>query len=127
MRKSSETEIYIINIQIGCILRLARLSQKLSQHTLAGKLEYNSTMIGRIERFESISGWDKILRISQYLNVDYSELFILKNRDSLLSIVDESFRLEEKLTQEKIDYYSFLKKTIRNKFNLLEKERLRDK
>ncbi|MDA6071070.1 helix-turn-helix domain-containing protein [Flavobacterium sp. AC] len=127
MRKSRETEVYIINIQIGCILRLARLSQKLSQHTLAGKLEYNSTMIGRIERFESISGWDKILTLSEYLNINYCELFVLKNRATLLTIVDNSFKLEEKLTQEKIDYYSFLKKTINNKFDLLEKERLQGK
>lgn len=123
MRKSSELELYLINIQIGCILRLARLQQKMSQHTLGLKLEYNSTMIGRIERAESISGWDKIFSMSRCLNVNYSELFILKSRDSLNAIVNESFKLEEKLTKEKTDYYNFLIKTINKKFDLLEKEK----
>lgn len=123
MRKSSEVELYLINIQIGCILRLARLRQKLSQHALGLKLEYNSTMIGRIERAESVSGWDKIFSISKCLNVNYSELFILKNRDSLNLIIEESFKLEEKLTKEKTEYYNFLRKTIDKKFDLLEQEK----
>jgi transcriptional regulator with XRE-family HTH domain len=122
MRTYSEAELQLINIQIGCMLRLARLKQKLSQFALGVKIDYTSTMIGRIERFENVSGWDKIYTISQYLNVDYCRLFVLKSKESLLSIVEESFKLEEKLTQEKIDYYNFLKKTIINKFDLLEKE-----
>ncbi|MCR4029487.1 helix-turn-helix domain-containing protein [Flavobacterium panacis] len=121
MRETSDIQLQIINIQIGCTLRLARLKKKISQQTIALKLDYNSTMIGRIERFEGISGWDKIYSISTYLNVDFSNLFVLKSKETLISIINESYNLEEKLTQEKKDYYNFLRKTIDLKFELLEK------
>lgn len=124
MREYTKVEIHLLNIQIGCILRLARLKKKLSQHNLGLLLGYNSTMIGRVERFENVSGWDKIFSISQQLNVNYCNLFILKNKDALISIVNESFQMEEKLTQEKIDYYNFLKKTIISNFDLLSKASL---
>jgi len=123
MGKSSKIELNLINLQIGCILRLARLKQNLSQHKLGIKIEYTSTMIGRVERAEGVSGWDKIYTISQYFNINFNSLFTLKNKETLISIVEESFSLEEKLTQEKIDYYNFLKKTIKNQYDLLERER----
>jgi transcriptional regulator with XRE-family HTH domain len=127
MGKSTTIELNLINLQIGCILRLARLKQNLSQYKLGVKIDYTSTMIGRVERAEGVSGWDKIYTISQYLNVNFDSLFTLKSRDSLILIVDESFKLEEKLTQEKIDYYKYLKKTIKNQFDLLEKEKNQSK
>lgn len=123
MRKFSEIELSIIGIQIGCVLRLARLEQKLSQHDLALVLGYTSTMIGRIERFENATSWDKILLISRQLNINHCDLFILKNRQDLISIVDQSLNLDDKLTQEKLDYYNFLKKNILSKFELLERQK----
>ncbi|TRX29322.1 helix-turn-helix transcriptional regulator [Flavobacterium sp. ZT3R18] len=121
MEKDNELELELLNIQIGCILRLARLKKGLSQNDLAVLLEYNPTMIGRVERFENISAWDKVFSISKQLNIDFCNLFILRNKDELLSIVEESFKFEVKLTLEKKDYYSFLKKTIVIKYNLLAK------
>lgn len=123
MRKFSEIEIYIIGIQIGCLLRLARLQQKLSQHDLGLLVGFTSTMIGRIERFENVSSWDKILLISTQLNINHCDLFILKNRQDLISIVDQSVNLDDKLSQEKLDYYNFLKRNILNKFELLERQK----
>lgn len=123
MRKYNDVELHLLNIQIGCMLRLARLKKKLSQHNLAILLGYNSTLIGRVERFENVSSWDKIFSISQHLNIDFCSLFILKNKDDLISIVDESFQLEEKLTEEKTHYYNFLKKTIIIKYDLLDKHK----
>ncbi|WP_337966261.1 helix-turn-helix transcriptional regulator [uncultured Flavobacterium sp.] len=125
MGKSNKIELNLINLQIGCVLRLARLKQNLSQDKLGGRIDYTSTMIGRVERGESVSGWDKIYTISKYLNISFNSLFILKDKDTLISIVEESFNLEVKLTQEKIDYYNFLKKTLINQFILLEKERIK--
>ncbi|WP_294958316.1 helix-turn-helix transcriptional regulator [uncultured Flavobacterium sp.] len=127
METTSEIELNLINLQIGCMLRLARLKQNFSQHTLGLKIDYSSTMIGRVERAESISGWDKIYTISRYLRIDFKSLFILNSLESLILIVEESFNLEVKLTQEKIDYYNILKKTLRIQFDLLEKERLNNK
>jgi transcriptional regulator with XRE-family HTH domain len=118
MRKYSEVELELLNIQIGCVLRLARLKKGLSQHNLSLLLGSNPTMVGRVERSENVSGWDKILSISQQLDIDFCSLFVLKGKDELLSIVEESFKLEDKLTQEKRDYYNFLKTTITNKYNL---------
>ncbi|WP_303316595.1 helix-turn-helix transcriptional regulator [Flavivirga abyssicola] len=122
MRKYGEIELHLLNIQIGCVLRLARLKKGLSQHNLSLMLGSNPTMVGRVERFENISGWDKIYFISQQLDVDFSSLFILKSKDDLLSIVEESLKLESKLTQDKRDYYTFLKTTISNKYDLLKKK-----
>lgn len=122
MRKYYEEEIKLLNIQIGCILRLARLKKGLSQHDLSLLLGSNPTMIGRIERFENISSWDKIYSISQQLDVNFSELFTLRSKDELLSIVEESLKLEDKLTLDKREYYSILKSTITKKYSLFQKK-----
>jgi len=122
MRKYNEVEFELLNIQIGCILRLARLKKGLSQHNLSLLLGSNPTMVGRVERSENVCGWDKILSMSQELDVDFCKLFELRGKDELLSIVDESFKLEDKLTQDKTDYYSYLKITIKSKFRLLKRE-----
>ena len=122
METASEIELNLINLQIGCMLRLARLKQNFSQHSLGVRIGYTSTMIGRVERAESVSGWDKIYTISRYLRIDFKSLFVLKSLESLILIVEDSFNLEVKLTQEKIDYYNFLKKSLRTKFDLLAKE-----
>ncbi|TGV00743.1 helix-turn-helix domain-containing protein [Flavivirga rizhaonensis] len=121
MRKYDEIELHLLNIQIGCVLRLARLEKGLSQHSLSLMLGSNPTMVGRVERFENVSSWDKIYSISEQLDVDFCSLFILKSKDDLLSIVEASLKLESKLTQDKRDYYTFLKTTITNKYDLLKK------
>lgn len=123
METASEIELNLINLQIGCMLRLARLKQNFSQHSLGIKIGYTSTMIGRVERAESVSGWDKIYTISRCLRIDFKSLFVLKSLESLILIVEESFNLEVKLTQEKIDYYNYLKKSLRIQFDLFDKER----
>lgn len=123
MKMYSEVELEILNIQIGCMLRLARLKKNLSQLDLSLLIGSNPTMIGRVERFENVSGWDKIVLLSQRLDVDFYSLFDLKNEDELLLIIEESFVLENKLTQEKKDYYVFLKKEIIIRYNLLLKNR----
>jgi transcriptional regulator with XRE-family HTH domain len=121
MKEYKKVELEILNIQIGCILRHARLLSKLSQQDLGMSLGYTSVMIGRVERFENISGWDKIFFIAEKLEVDFHELFILKTKNELLTIIEESFKLEVKLNQEKRDYYEFLKKTIIRNYDLLSK------
>lgn len=121
MREYKKVELEILNIQIGCILRYSRLLLKLSQQDLGTSLGYTSVMIGRVERFENISGWDKIFYISERLEVNFHELFILKTKDELLQIIEESLKLEVKLNQEKRDYYEFLKKTVIKNYNLLSK------
>lgn len=123
MRKYNEDELKLINIQIGCLLRLARLKKGLSQHNLSLILGSNPTMVGRIERFENISSWDKLYSISQQLDIDFCDLFNLRSKDELLSIVDESFKLEDKLTVEKKEYYSILKTTITRGYNSVQKNR----
>lgn len=112
MRKYTDEELKLLEIQIGFTIRLARLKGNLSQHDLSLLVGTSSTNIGRIERAEHISGWDKLLLICQHLNIDYCKLFILKDKKELMSLVEESFNLEKKLNQDKRDYYSYLKKMI---------------
>lgn len=119
MRKEREIEINLIGIQIGAILRLARLKKKISQHELSLAVNSSPTMIGRIERFENVSSWDKIYLISEQLNVDLGDLFSLKSKDFLIQVIDESFKLEEKLTKEKFSYYETLKTNVTSNFNSL--------
>lgn len=119
MRKYGEIELKLLNLQIGCVLRLARLKRGISQHTLSLSLGTNPTMVGRVERAENISGWDKVLTISQQLDVNFCNLFILKNKEDFLSVVEESLGLENKLTPEKAGYYSSLKKEITKQYNLM--------
>ncbi|MGQ2981861.1 XRE family transcriptional regulator [Flavobacterium sp.] len=117
MSSQGGAEIKLLNLQIGCVLRLARLKKGLSQHSLSLSLGSNSTMVGRIERAENISGWDRIFLICQHLDVDFCSLFKLKSKDDLLAIVDESYKLEDKLTIEKAAYYNTLKKAISKQFD----------
>ncbi|WP_461534421.1 helix-turn-helix transcriptional regulator [Sinomicrobium sp.] len=117
MKKYSEAELELLNIQIGCMLRLSRLQKGLSQFVLAEQLNSNPTAIGRIERFEHSSPWDKIYAISQILEIEFCELFILKDKKELLSIVKETLKLETKLTEEKERYYKSLENLIAKKFN----------
>ena len=121
MLEINKLRLQLINIQIGCVFRYARLKRGISQDDLGLLIGYSSTMIGRVERFENFSGWDKIYTISEELNENFDKLFILKTESELLDIVSESFKLEDRLNQDKIDYYDFLKKTIKNNYTLLTK------
>ncbi|WP_066223739.1 helix-turn-helix transcriptional regulator [Formosa haliotis] len=116
MRNYSEFELSILNIQIGCELKLARLKKGLSQHQLSLILDTNSTSIGRIERFENSCSWDKLYLLSQNLEIEFCNLFKLKTLNELLFIVNETINLEEKLTQTKREYYTSLKQLIKEKF-----------
>lgn len=117
MKKYNKKDFELLSIQIGCLLRYSRLKKGWSQHELGLLLETNSTMVGRIERFENIPGWDKILAMSQALDIEFCWLFELKEKKYLLSIVEESFKLEDKLTQDKRDYYRFLRKIIEDSYS----------
>ncbi|MDO6761895.1 helix-turn-helix transcriptional regulator [Tamlana sp. 2_MG-2023] len=118
MRSYNEFELHILNIQIGCVLKLARLKKGLSQHQLSLILESNPTSIGRIERFEHSCSWDKLYQFCQNLDLDFCNLFILKQREELLAIVDETIKHEEKLTQRKRAYYKSLKVLIKQEFKI---------
>lgn len=97
MRSNYLKEIEHLEIQIGCIIRLGRLKKGLSQLELSLMFGSNSTLIGRIERAESISGWDKIYILSKKLEIEINDLFSLKSKNELLKIISESRELEKKL------------------------------
>jgi len=116
MTQNSEIELKKINIQIGCVLRLSRLTKGLSQHILSGLIPLDSTMIGRIERAENFSSWEKIYILSQYFYIDLNTLTKLKTKVELLEIVEQSLKLETKLTDKKRAYYAQLKTNISTLF-----------
>lgn len=111
--------IELLNIQIGCMLKLNRLQQGLSQQQIAVAIDSTSTTIGRIERAEVVGGWDKIYMISHTLKIDYNQLFILLPLKKLLIIIDEIYSLEQKLNQEKEAYYKSLKENLKIKYNTI--------
>lgn len=121
MRKFSSIEIELINIQIGCILRLARLRKGLSQLELGHQIDSNPTLIGRIERAEGKTSWEKIYMLCKQLDVNLCNLLEIKDRDSLVSIVEEAMQFEDKLTQDKNKFYNSLKGRIRDLFKLMSK------
>lgn len=109
-------QINCLRIQIGCVFRLERLKNGLSQLDLSLKFESNPTLIGRIERGEVIGGWDKIFLLANILNIDVEEIFILKSRSEILKVIKESRQLENKLTSEKRKYYDELEKKVKRMF-----------
>ncbi|MGN7515984.1 MAG: helix-turn-helix transcriptional regulator [Allomuricauda sp.] len=122
MRKYSSIEIELINIQIGCSLRLARLRKGFSQLDLGHQIDSNSMLVGRIERAKGKSSWEKIFMLSKQLDINFYELFELKSKDALLSIVDEALQYENKLTKDKNKFYTSLKRKIEEKYNSYIKE-----
>lgn len=122
MRKFSNAEIELINIQIGCLLRLARLRKGLSQHDLSLLINSNPTLIGRIERFEVKTSWNNIFIICQELDFDFCKLFKLVPKNAMLSIIEETLQYEDKLTKEKEEYYKCLKREIEEKYRSIEKD-----
>jgi transcriptional regulator with XRE-family HTH domain len=109
--------IELLNIQIGCIIKLHRLQQDLSQQQIAVAIDSTSTTIGRIERAEVVGGWDKIYMTSHTLKIDYNQLFILLPQKKLINMIDEIHSLDQKLNKEKETYYINLKEKVRNKYN----------
>lgn len=110
-------EITIINIYIGCKLRLERLKRNLSQHEVGIENGFDGITIGRIERAEHISSWSVIYLVSGYLGIEFASLFKLKSKAELLEIVNQCHALENKLTKEKEKYYSTLLDKIEELFS----------
>ena|SRR5690606_11428947 len=110
MQKYSDKEIILLSLQVGCTIRLERLRKGLSQEELGLAIGSNSTMIGRIERAETGTAWQNLLKVSQELNINYDSLFVLKSMENIILIIKECFSLESKLTTEKENYYKKLEK-----------------
>lgn len=112
MKVFSEEELQLVNIHIGLSIKLDRLKKGLSQLDFANTVETSNTAIGRIERAEHYTSWDKVLILSQHLNLDFCSLFAVRPKDNLLKLVEECYKLEDKLTKEKNKYYIDLRKRI---------------
>ena len=119
MNDGENIEIQLLNIQIGCVLRLARLRIGKSQHDISIVLGTNSTLIGRIERAENMSSWEKIYSMSKSLNTNFCNLFELMDEEALLAVIDESLAYEVKLTNDKLRYYVSLKKQVFDLYKIL--------
>jgi len=122
MRKYSSIEIELINIQIGCLLRLARLRKGVSQLDLGHQIDSNSMLVGRIERAKGKSSWEKIFMLCEQLEVNFCELFELKSKEALIDIVAEALHYENKLTKDKREFYDSLKRKIEETYSSFTKE-----
>jgi hypothetical protein len=112
MGKYGAEELQLLNIQIGCVLRLARLKKGISQESLGSSIYSDKTKIARLEKFAHATNWETIYSVSQELGVDFCSLFVLKSKKEILSIVEECFKLEKKLSKMKLEYYENLRKII---------------
>jgi transcriptional regulator with XRE-family HTH domain len=119
MNENPKDLLELLNIQIGCIIKINRLRKDISQHDLSLVLDLNPTAIGRIERAEVTSGWDRIYILSQELRIPFSDLFVLMPERDLLLIVDEILSLETKLNDEKKEFYRTLISKIKDKHSRL--------
>ncbi len=120
MDEKQRAFVELLNLQIGCLLKVNRLRRDISQHDLSLIIESNPTAIGRIERAEGIGGWDKIYILSTELNINFNELFTLLPQSTLLSIVHEIYEKDTKLTTAKKEYYRSLKSKIKKYYSKLE-------
>lgn len=116
MYEYSDEELDILGLQIGCIIRLERLKKGLSQEVLGLLIGSNKTTIGRLERYENATSWKILFKVCQSLKIDYKELFLLQPIEFLLSVIKESFSLEEKLTVEKEEFYINLETEIKKRY-----------
>ncbi|MDV4043694.1 DNA-binding protein [Elizabethkingia anophelis] len=116
MQEYSNEELDALALQIGCIVRVERLRNGLSQENLGLLIGSNKTTIGRIERYENSTSWKILLQICQSLKIEYNSLFVLQPLPFILSIIRESYSLEEKLTAEKEKFYMNLEFEAKEKF-----------
>lgn len=116
MKSKIDIKLEKLKLQIGCMIRLGRLKKGYSQFELSLLFDSNSTLIGRSERGETIAGWDKIFILTNLLDIKIDEIFTVKTKKSILKIVEESRKLDDKLTTGKSKYYDNLIEKIKEVF-----------
>lgn len=116
VKSDKNIEIERLRLQIGCMIKLARLKKGYSQFDLSLLFNSNTTMIGRIERGETIAGWDKIYILSNLLDLKIDKIFTITSKNNIIKIVTETRELEDKLTTEKSIYYDNLMNKIEEVF-----------
>ncbi|MBF6643918.1 helix-turn-helix transcriptional regulator [Chryseobacterium indologenes] len=121
MQEYSNEEIDFLALQIGCIVRVERLRQKVSQESLGLSIGSNKTTIGRLERYEHSTSWKILFKVCQLLKIEYNSMFVLQSLDFVLSIINESLNLEDKLTAEKQLFYKNLEIDAKTKFSNIQK------
>ena len=116
MQEYSNEQLDALALQIGCIVRLERLKKKLSQEDLGLLIGSNKTTIGRLERYENSTSWKILFKVCQSLKIEYNPLFVLKQLEFIISIIKESYSLEEKTISEKEKFYKNLEIDAKEKF-----------
>lgn len=64
-----------IKCKLAKNIRKIRLSKGLSQETLSLELDFDVSYIGKVENEKMNISIDKIIKIANYLNVSFEELF----------------------------------------------------
>ena len=105
MQECTETELQLLNIQVGSLIRFHRLNQKLSQLDLGLMIGTDGTMIGRVERALHNTSWQNLYRITTALNLDIAELFAPRSKIEIIDIIEKSMLLDKKLSSSKRDFF----------------------
>lgn len=116
MKVFTEEEFKKVNIFLGLSIKYARLKKGLSQLDLAIRIGTTNASIGRIERAEHFSKWNSVVEILQFLNLNFDEILKVKDKNSILKLVEDCYQLENKLTGKKENYYLELKQRINKLF-----------
>lgn len=116
MKVFTEEEFKKVNIFLGLSIKYARLKKGISQLDLAVGIGSTNASIGRIERAEHFSKWNSVVEVMQFLSLSFDELLIVKDKKSILKLVDECYRLDNKLTGKKENYYVELRQRINDLF-----------
>ena len=94
MNENPKDLLELLNIQIGCIIKINRLRKGISQHDVA-----------------------------QFTSNVAEDLFVLLSESDLLLIVEEIISLEQKLNEEKKEFYRTLISKIKDKYTRLKSMR----
>ncbi|WP_295677708.1 MULTISPECIES: helix-turn-helix domain-containing protein [Epilithonimonas] len=74
---------------IGKIILVHRMRKNLSQFHIASEIGVSSNQIGRIERGETNPTIETLFKISDYLGIDFSQLFLPLTEQKLKEIISE--------------------------------------
>lgn len=82
-------DIEELKVQIGIIIRLARLRKQLSQFQLGNEVDLTKDYVGIIERGRTNPTIEVIVKICNFLDIELTDVFQVASKNQL-----EAFNLE---------------------------------
>lgn len=90
-----------LNNQIALIVKVNRLRRKMSQPEFGNEVELSKTHISRIENGDSNIRLSTMIKICNFLELDYNNFFIKMDDGKLEKIIIEIQKLEKESVNQK--------------------------